>query len=168
MKERQDSIAQRIAGTIAGGMRRRQQEREPRALVYDAAGEPHRGLGTADDLDVLPREGAGDPEAERLAHGLLAREAAGVALGGVGARVAVPLLGRREAALAKALVPRERASHALDLDQVGADVDQRCSSSQSGRWLIDETIPSGRARDASTSSGRNLPVRTSTVRIPIA
>ena len=41
MKERQDSLAARIAGTIAGGVRRRQQEREPRALVYDASGEPH-------------------------------------------------------------------------------------------------------------------------------
>jgi hypothetical protein len=41
VKERQDSIAARIAGTIAGGVRRRQQEREPRALVYDARGEPH-------------------------------------------------------------------------------------------------------------------------------
>ena len=40
MKERQDSLAARIAGTIAGGVRRRQQEREPRALVYDASGEP--------------------------------------------------------------------------------------------------------------------------------
>jgi hypothetical protein len=40
VKERQDSIAARIAGTIAGGVRRRQQDREPRALVYDAAGEP--------------------------------------------------------------------------------------------------------------------------------
>ena len=40
MKERRDSIAVRIADTIAGGVRRRQQGREPRALVYDAAGEP--------------------------------------------------------------------------------------------------------------------------------
>jgi hypothetical protein len=40
VKERQDSLAARIAGTIAGGVRRRQQEREPRALLYDAAGEP--------------------------------------------------------------------------------------------------------------------------------
>jgi hypothetical protein len=40
VKERQDSIAARIAGTIAGGVRRRQQDRTPRALVYDAAGEP--------------------------------------------------------------------------------------------------------------------------------
>jgi hypothetical protein len=39
VKERQDSIAARIAGTIAGGVRRRQQDRTPRALVYDAAGE---------------------------------------------------------------------------------------------------------------------------------
>ena len=40
MKERQDSLAARIAGTIAGGVRRRQEQREPRALVYDAASEP--------------------------------------------------------------------------------------------------------------------------------
>ena len=40
MKDRQDSLAARIAGTIAGGVRRRQQDREPRALVYDASGEP--------------------------------------------------------------------------------------------------------------------------------
>lgn len=40
MKERQDSIAARIAGTIAGGVRRRQQDRTPRALVYDEGGEP--------------------------------------------------------------------------------------------------------------------------------
>jgi hypothetical protein len=40
VKERQDSIAARIAGTITGSVRRRQQDRTPRALVYDAAGEP--------------------------------------------------------------------------------------------------------------------------------
>jgi hypothetical protein len=40
MKDRQDSLAARIAGTIAGGVRRRQQDRTPRALVYDATGEP--------------------------------------------------------------------------------------------------------------------------------
>jgi hypothetical protein len=40
VKERQDSLAARIAGTIAGGVRRRQQDRTPRALVYDATGEP--------------------------------------------------------------------------------------------------------------------------------
>jgi hypothetical protein len=40
VKERQDSLAARIAGTIAGGVRRRQQDRTPRALVYDGSGEP--------------------------------------------------------------------------------------------------------------------------------
>jgi hypothetical protein len=40
VKDRQDSFAARIAGTIAGGVRRRQQDRTPRALVYDASGEP--------------------------------------------------------------------------------------------------------------------------------
>jgi hypothetical protein len=40
VKERQDSLAARIADTISGGVRRRAQEREPRAVLYDAAGEP--------------------------------------------------------------------------------------------------------------------------------
>jgi hypothetical protein len=40
VKERQDSLAARIADTIAGGVRRRQQGREPRAILYDAEGEP--------------------------------------------------------------------------------------------------------------------------------
>ena len=40
MKDRQDSLAARIAGTIAGGVRRRQEQREPRAVTYDASGEP--------------------------------------------------------------------------------------------------------------------------------
>jgi hypothetical protein len=40
VKERQDSLAARIADTITGGVRRRQQDREPRAVLYDADGEP--------------------------------------------------------------------------------------------------------------------------------
>jgi hypothetical protein len=40
VKERQDSLAARIADTITSGVRRRQQDREPRAVLYDAAGEP--------------------------------------------------------------------------------------------------------------------------------
>ena len=40
MKERQDSLAARIADTISGGVRRRAQDREPRAVLFDAAGEP--------------------------------------------------------------------------------------------------------------------------------
>jgi hypothetical protein len=82
VKERQDSIAARIAGTIAGGVRRHQQEREPRALVYDAAGEP-RVVPTASDthaelvaaaeavvaaaLDDAPEDDGGDPDAEARA-----------------------------------------------------------------------------------------------------
>ena len=40
MRDQRSSIAARIADTISGGVRRRQREREPRAVVYDAAGEP--------------------------------------------------------------------------------------------------------------------------------
>ncbi len=40
MKDQRSSIAARIAETITGGVRRRQREREPRAVVYDTAGEP--------------------------------------------------------------------------------------------------------------------------------
>ena len=53
MKERQDSIAARIAGTIAGGVRRRQQDRTPRALVYDATGEPRVVPSGSDDQVAL-------------------------------------------------------------------------------------------------------------------
>ena len=74
MKERQDSIAARIAGTIAGGVRRRQQDRTPRALVYDAAGEPQvvpagsdeqAGLIAAAELlvdQVLAEAGGAEPD----------------------------------------------------------------------------------------------------------
>src|SRR6478609_5901558 len=113
----------------------------------DATREAYGGLRAADDLDVLPRERARDAEAERLADGFLAREPSGVALRRVRARVAVRLLVGGEAAVAKARVSLERAADAPDLDQVGADVDHRCSSSHSGRCASDETIPSGRARD---------------------
>jgi hypothetical protein len=75
VKERQDSIAARIAGTIAGGVRRRQQGRAPRALLYDATGEPrvvpaggdeHAGLVAAAEAlveVVLGDEGEAEPEA---------------------------------------------------------------------------------------------------------
>src|ERR1700730_17522598 len=132
----------------------------------EASGEMHGGFRTADDLDLLPREGARDAEAERLAHRLLAGEAPGIALGRVRPRLAVGLLGRREAAVAEPCVALERAPDAPDLDQVRADTDHRCSSSHSGKWAIDDTIPSGCARARSTASGRNFPVRTSTLCIP--
>ena len=70
MKDRQDSIAARIAGTIAGGVRRRQQVRTPRALVYDATGEPR----------VVPagseEQGALIAAAEELVQAVLGDEAA--------------------------------------------------------------------------------------------
>jgi hypothetical protein len=40
VKDQRSSIAARIADTITGGVRRRQKEREPRAIVFDATGEP--------------------------------------------------------------------------------------------------------------------------------
>src|SRR5262249_39430604 len=73
------------------------------------------------DLDVLPGEGARNPDSKRLPDRFLAREAARVGLGRVGARVAVRALGRREAALAEAWIPLERATNSSDFDQVHSD-----------------------------------------------
>src|SRR5205085_5947614 len=115
------------------------------------------------DLDLLPREADADPE--RLPDRLLPGEATGVALRRVRARVAVGLLGRREAAVAEARVALERAPDPRDLDQVEADPHAFCSS-QAGSWATEDTIPSGMTLPRSTASGRNLPVRTSTVRRP--
>ena len=53
----------------------------------DPPGQPDGGLWTADDLDLLPREGARYSEAERFADRLFAREAAGVAFRGVRAGI---------------------------------------------------------------------------------
>lgn len=39
MREQKGPVG-RLADTIAGTMRRRQQDREPRVLLYDGAGEP--------------------------------------------------------------------------------------------------------------------------------
>src|SRR5215211_5440529 len=135
----------------------------------DAARERDGRLGTARDLDVLPGERPGDAEAERLADGLLAGEAGGVVLSRVGPRLAVGALGLGEAALAEGRVALERAPDPCDLDQVDADV--HCDSSrsiQSGRCARELTIPSGVSPKRSTASGRNFPVRTSTVRSPQA
>src|SRR6478736_6531529 len=152
-------------------MRHREVDRvdpERRRPFRQAAGEVHGRLGPPDDLDLPPREGAGHAEAERLADGLLAREAAGVALCGVRARVAVGALCLGEAALAEARVAPERPTDPLDLDQIRTDVNRhaRCSSSHSGSCAIEETIPSGFTREVSTVSGRNFPVRTRTACIP--
>src|SRR6266508_2653226 len=127
------------------------------------ARQMHARLRTPADLDLLP--GEMDTGAERLADRLLAREAPGVVLGGVRLRVAVPDLLGREAALAKARMPDERPGDALDLDQVDADL-QFAVSSHSGRNAIELMIASGMVPERSTSSGRNFPVRTSTVLRP--
>src|SRR5439155_23356712 len=124
-----------------------------------------RRLGAADDLDVAPRERARDAEAERLADRLLAGEPARIALRRVRARFAVGPLGLGEAALAEGRVAVERPADAVNLDQVDADL-HAAVSSQSGRCAIEETIASGRTSPRSTSSGRNFPVRTSTVLRP--
>src|SRR4051794_5850651 len=97
----------------------------------DPAGEVHRRLRSAYDLDVLPGERARDAEAECLADGFLARDPARIALGRVRTRLAVRLLGLREAPVAEAGVTLERTADARDLDEIGADADQRCSSSHS-------------------------------------
>src|SRR5215211_167006 len=87
-----------------------------------AAGKGNSRLRTAGDLYVLPGERARDPEAERLADGLLAGKARRVVLRRVRPRLAVRALGLREASLAEARVALERATDAPDLDQVDADV----------------------------------------------
>ncbi|MEA2374521.1 MAG: hypothetical protein QOD53_984 [Thermoleophilaceae bacterium] len=70
MKERQDSLAARIADTISGGVRRRAQDREPRAILFDAAGEPR----------ILPAGGEAQAElieaAERLVEIVVGKAAA--------------------------------------------------------------------------------------------
>src|SRR5262249_9780718 len=125
------------------------------------------GLRPAADLDLAP--GEVDSLPDRLPDRLLRREAPGVVLRRVRLRVAVRALRLGEAALAEPVpVALERTPDARDLDEVDADPDrgQRSPASQSGRWAIEETMPSGRTLVRSSSSGRNLPVRTSTVRIP--
>src|SRR5436190_23404894 len=100
-------------------MRHREVDRarpDPLRPRRDRARQPHGRLRAAGDLDLLPGERARDPEPERLPDRLLARETAGVALRRVRARVAVRLLGRREAAVAEALAPLERPPDPLDLD----------------------------------------------------
>src|SRR5258708_38248812 len=114
--------------------------------IRDAAREVAARLRTADDLDVLPGERARDAEAERLADGLLAGEPSGVALRRVGAGLAVRLLVRGEATVAEVRVALERTADARELDQIGADEDQRCSSIHSGRCPIAEKMPSGCSR----------------------
>src|SRR4051794_38971331 len=80
----------------------------------------HAGLRATANLDLLP--GEVHARAERLAYGLLRREAARVVLRRVRLRVAVRALRLREAALPKAVaVTRERTPDAVDLDQVDAD-----------------------------------------------
>ena len=62
-------------------MRHREVDRtdaERRRPLGEAAGETHGRLRPPYDLHLPPGEGAGDAEAERLADGLFAREAAGV------------------------------------------------------------------------------------------
>src|SRR5262249_54559990 len=122
------------------------------------------GFGPAGDLDLLPREV--DAAAERLPDRLLAREASGIALGRVFLRVAVRALRLREAALTEARA-LERFPDPLDLDQVDADLhDGGVSSSHSGNCEIELTTTSGTCGDASSWSGRNLPVRTRAVFMP--
>lgn len=47
MREHKGQIA-RLADTITGTMRRRQRDREPRVLLYDADGRPRR-IAASDD-----------------------------------------------------------------------------------------------------------------------
>src|SRR4051812_26640561 len=131
-----------------------------------SSGEPHVRLGPAGDLDVLPSEGAGDSKAEGLADRFLAREASRVVLRRIGPRLAVVALGLGEAALAKGCVAAQGDGDALDLDHVEADF-HAAPSSQPGRSAIESMTPSGWGSAFSSAADLNLPVRTSTARIPI-
>jgi hypothetical protein len=53
VKDQRSSIAARIADTITGGVRRRQKEREPRAIVFDASGEPRIVAAGSDEQVAL-------------------------------------------------------------------------------------------------------------------
>jgi hypothetical protein len=59
VKDRRASIPARIADTIAGGVRRRQQEREPRAVIYDSSGVARIVAAGSDDqrelIDIAER-----------------------------------------------------------------------------------------------------------------
>src|SRR5690349_19383669 len=129
-----------------------------------AAAQVHARLRPSAHLDLLPREV--DAGAERLPDRLFRCEAAGVVLRRVRLRIAVRALGVRKAALLERVaMPLERTADPLDLDQVDSDF-HRLRSSHSGSCAIDEMIPSGCTPERSTSSGRNFPVRTRTVRMP--
>src|SRR4029079_11226150 len=110
--------------------------------------------------------------AERLADRLLAREPRRVVLRRIRLRVAVRALGVGEAALAETRVALEGTRDPRDLDQVDADSHRPklyvAVSIQPGSAAIEVMIPSGWTRATSTVSGRNLPVRTSTVFRPQA
>ena len=70
MKERRGPIGQvsGLADSIAGAVRRRQQRREPRVVLYDAAGHPEvlgpSAPGRAELVDVAQRVLVLAPEAE--------------------------------------------------------------------------------------------------------
>src|SRR6185436_15130531 len=105
------SVTLRVLGSAFGNCHRRRQLARVRHREIDGAGadsfgprlqasrQLDAGLRPARDLDLEPREGASDAEAERLADRLLAGEASRVVLRRIRPRVAVGTLGLREAAL---------------------------------------------------------------------
>src|SRR5436190_10202064 len=100
-------------------MRHREVDRaraDPFGPCLQASRKRDAGLRPARDLDLAPREGARDAEAERLANRLLACEPSGVVLRRIRPGVAIGALGRREAALAKRGIALQRPPHARDLD----------------------------------------------------
>ena len=130
--------------------------------------QPHARLRPPGDLDLLPREV--DADADRLADRLLAGEPRRVVLRRVRLRVAVRALGLGEAALAEARVPLERPPDPLDLDQVDADAQAMSERRIEPRGQLcdradDRVRAHARPRDV---VGTELPVRTSTVRMPLS
>src|SRR5579884_766064 len=154
-------------GRELAGVRHRELDRRGPHLLRPRGGtaaQVHARLRPPAHLDLLPREV--DARPERLADRLLRGESTGVVLGRVRLRVAVCALHLGEAALfERVAVTLERQADPLDLDQVYSNLHSTFSS-HSGSCAIDEMMPSGCTCERSTSSGRNFPVRTSTVCMP--
>src|SRR5438034_5653656 len=148
-------------------MRHREVDRaraDPFGPCLQASRKRDAGLRPARDLDLAPREGARDAEAQRLADRLLAGEPSGVVLRRIRPGVAVSALRLGEAALPKRRVPLERPAHPRDFNQVYAYC-HNADSRNAGTSPIESRTASGWALQAPASS-RNLPVRTRIVCIP--
>src|SRR5262249_23492933 len=111
----------------------------------DPARKLNGRLRPSDDLDVLPGEGARNPDSKRFSDRFLAREAARVRLRAVPPPVPVRAPGRREAPLAEARIALEGATNPGDFDQVHSDshgsaLSKQASCADEGAFLPSSTL----------------------------